>query len=84
MIDVDPTDHQEMALFVAACRLAPQLFWIEQEEFHSMFPPPITLKEAWSKVKGDRRDAYIVAAMQALKPYQPRILNMAQSSDGAA
>ena len=84
MITIDPTDRQEMSLFVAACRLAPYLFWTEQEEFHSMFPPNTTLKLEWSKVKGERRDAYIVAAMNALRPYQPRVLKMQRESDGAA
>jgi len=84
MMDVDPNDKQEMSLFVAGCRLAPWLFWIEQEEFHSMFPPTATLKQEWAKVRGEQRDAYIVAAMNALRPYQPRVLSIARSTNGAA
>jgi len=84
MIDVNANDQQEMALFVAACRLAPYLFWTEQEEFHSMFPPTATLKQEWAKVRGEQRDAYIVAAMNALRPYQPRVLTLTRLSNGAA
>jgi hypothetical protein len=84
MIDVDPMNKQEMTLFVAACRLAPWIFWTEQEEFHSMFPPTTTLKQEWAKVRGERRDAYIVAAMNALRPYQPRVLTLSRSEGGAA
>jgi len=84
MIDIDPTNQREMTLFASAVRLAPHIFWIEQEEFHSMFPPTATLKAEWAKVRGEQRDAYIVAAMNALRPYQPRVLSIARSTNGAA
>ena len=84
MIDVDPNDKQEMTLFVAAIKLAPWLFWIEREEFHQLWPTGATLKQEWAKVRGMERDAYIVAAMNALRPYQPRVLSITRSSNGAA